>query len=107
MHQCASLISISLRVCQEFFIFFGGIGTSIGTNWYRKKVSEPVSEEFGIRKKSRNLYRKNLVAVPGTFHEVRYQEYLVAVPGTFHEVRYQEYLVPGLVSFNILGTVTH
>ena len=38
------------------FHFFGGIGTGIGTNWYRKKVSEPVSE-----KKSRNPYWKNLV----------------------------------------------
>ena len=28
---------------REFLIFIGGIGTSIGTNWYQKKVSEPVS----------------------------------------------------------------
>ena len=28
------------------FIFFGGIGTGIGTNWYRKKVSE----KFGTGK---------------------------------------------------------
>ena len=27
------------------FHFFGGIGTGIGKNWYRKKVSEPVSEK--------------------------------------------------------------
>ena len=32
------------------FNFFGGIGTGIGTNWYRKKVSEPVSEKFGTGK---------------------------------------------------------
>ena len=48
------------------FHFFGGIGTGIGTNWYRKKVSEPVSEKFGIREKSRNRCRKNLV--PGKSH---------------------------------------
>ena len=29
------------------FHFFGGIGTGIGKIWYRKKVSEPVSEKFG------------------------------------------------------------
>ena len=39
------------------FHFFGGIGT----NWYRKKVSEPVSVKFGTDKKSRNRYRRNLV----------------------------------------------
>ena len=55
--------------------FFGGIGK----NWYRKKVSEPVSEKFGTGKKSRNRYRKNLVPEK----------------------------VPVSVSFNILGTVTH
>ena len=43
------------------FHFFGGIGTGIATNWYRKKVLEPVSEKFGTGKKSRNRYRKNLV----------------------------------------------
>ena len=43
------------------FHFFGGIGTGIGKNWYRKKVSEPVSEKFGTGKKSRNRYRKNLI----------------------------------------------
>ena len=41
--------------------FFGGIGTGIGTNWYREKVSEPVSVKFGIGKKSRNRYWENLV----------------------------------------------
>ena len=29
------------------FHFFGGIGTGIGKNWYRKKVPEPVLEKFG------------------------------------------------------------
>ena len=51
-----------------FLNFFGGIGTGIETNWYRKKVSEPVSVIFGTDKKSRNRYRKNLVPEksPGT-----------------------------------------
>ena len=43
------------------FSIFGGIGTGIEKNWYRKKVSEPVSEKFGTGKKSQNRYRKNLV----------------------------------------------
>ena len=43
------------------FQFFGGIGTGIGTNWFRKKVSEPVPKKFGTEKKSRNRYRQNLV----------------------------------------------
>ena len=30
----------------EICHFFGGIGTGIGKNWYRKKVVEPVSEKF-------------------------------------------------------------
>ena len=34
--------------------FFGGIGTGIGKNWYRKKVSKPVSEKFVTGKKYRN-----------------------------------------------------
>ena len=36
-------------------------GTGIGKIWYRKTVSEPVSEKIGTGKKSRNRYRKNLV----------------------------------------------
>ena len=48
-----------------FFYFFGGIATGIGKNWYRKKVSEPVSEKFGTGKKSRNRYRKTLVPEKG------------------------------------------
>ena len=47
------------------FHLFGGIGTGIGKKWYRKKVSEPVSEKFGTGKKSRNRYRKNLVPEKG------------------------------------------
>ena len=43
------------------FHFFGGIRNGIVTNWYRKKVSEPVSEKFGTGKKSRDRYRKNLI----------------------------------------------
>ena len=56
------------------FHIFGGIGTGIGNYWYRKKVSEPVSEKFGTgkslgtgnekiwnRKKYRYRYRKYLV----------------------------------------------
>ena len=35
---------------REFCIFFGGIGTGIRLNWYRKKILEPVSEKFGTRK---------------------------------------------------------
>ena len=31
------------------FHFFGGIGTGIGKIWYRKKVSEPVSEKIWYR----------------------------------------------------------
>ena len=45
----------------RIFHIFGGIGTGIKKNWYRKKVSEPVSEKFGTGKKSRNRYQKNLV----------------------------------------------
>ena len=37
------------------------LGTGIGKIWYRKKVSEPVSEKFSTGKKSQNRYRKNLV----------------------------------------------
>ena len=34
----------------RIFHFSGGIGTGIGKIWYRKKVSEPVSEKFGTGK---------------------------------------------------------
>ena len=33
------------------------LGTGIGKIWYRKKVSEPVSEKFGTEKKYRCQYR--------------------------------------------------
>ena len=61
-----------------FFLFFSGIGT--GTfYWYRKKVSEPVSEKFGTEKSTgisiENIWHRKKVSVS--------------------------------VSFNILGTVTH
>ena len=53
-------------------IFSGGIGTGIVKNWYRKKVSESVSLNCGIVKKSRNRYRKNLVPkkVPVSVSEI-------------------------------------
>ena len=59
----------------EIFHFFGGIGTGIGKNWYRKKVLEPVSENFGTGKKSRNRYRKNLVPEKSFWN--RYRKILV------------------------------
>ena len=37
------------------------LGTGIGQIWYRKKVSEPVSEKFGTGKAYRYRYRKYLV----------------------------------------------
>ena len=37
------------------------LGTGIGQIWYRKKVSEPVSEKFGTEKRYRYRYRKYLV----------------------------------------------
>ena len=62
---CNCLQSVTYRY-REFpvpgiFHFFGGIRKK----WYRKKVSEPVSEKFGTGKKSRNRYRKNLVPEKG------------------------------------------
>ena len=88
------------------FHFFGGIGTSIGTNWYRKKVSEPVSVKFGTDKKSRNRYRKNLVPEKslGTgIGQIWYRK-KVSEPasGTFGTVK-----STGIGIENILGTVTH
>ena len=61
------------------FHFFGGIGTGIGTNWYRKKVLEPVSEKFGIGKSL----------------------------GTGNGKIWYRKKVSVSVSFNILGSVTH
>ena len=55
------------------------LGTGIGKIWYRKKVSEPVSEKFGTEKSTGigigNIWYRKKVSVS--------------------------------VSFNILGTVTH
>ena len=76
---------------RDFFIFSGGIGKV----WYRKQVSEPVSVKFGIEKKSRNRYRKNLVPEKKYRYRYRYQKYLVP-----------EKKVSVSVLFNILGTVT-
>ena len=63
----------------RIFHFYGGIGTGIGQIWYRKKVSEPVSDKFGTEKRYRYRYRKYLVPEK----------------------------VSVSVSSNILGTVTH
>ena len=62
-HSCLSEFDVPVPGIPGIgnFSFFGGIGTGIGKNWYRKKVSVPVSEKFGTVKKSRNRYRKNLV----------------------------------------------
>ena len=46
---------------REFSIFLGGIGTAFEKNWYRKKVSEPVSEKFGTGKSTGIGIGKNLV----------------------------------------------
>ena len=57
---CTQYQSVTYRY-QKFFILFGGIGTGIGKNCYRKKVSEPVSEKISTGKMSRNRCRKILV----------------------------------------------
>ena len=65
------------------FHFFGGIGTGIGTNWYRKKILEPVSGKFGTEKKSPDQKSTGIgIKIFGTGKKV-------------------------LASFNILGTYTH
>ena len=74
------------------FNFFGGIGTGIGKNWYRKKVSEPVSEKIGTGKKSQNRYRKNLVLKKSTG---------IGIENIWYRKK-----VSVSVSVNILGTVT-
>ena len=59
MTECDVLVS-------GIFHFFGGIGTSIGKNWYRKIVSDRYRTNLvpekslgtGIRKKYRNRHRK-------------------------------------------------
>ena len=56
-------------------LFFGGIGTSIGKNWYRKKVSEPVSEKFGTGK-----------SIGTSIEKIRYQKK--------YRYRYRKYFVP-------------
>ena len=79
-------------------------GTGIGKIWYRKKVSEPVSEKFGTGKKSRNRYRKNLVPEKSLGTGIGKSWYRKK-----YRYRYRKYLVPEKVSvsFKILGTVTH
>ena len=57
----AFLLSLECDVpVPGIFLFFGGIGTGIGKNWYRKRVSEPASEKFGTGKNYRNRYRKKI-----------------------------------------------
>ena len=60
LHQSVTYRYREFSVSGIFHFFCG-----IGKNWYRKKVSEPVSEKFGTGKKSRNRYRKNLVPEKG------------------------------------------
>ena len=72
-----------------FFYFFGGFGTGIGKNWYRKKVSEPVSVKFGTDKKSRSQYRPNLVSEKSLgigIGKIWYRKK--------YRYRYRKYLVP-------------
>ena len=102
------------------FHFFGGIGTGIGKNWYRKKVSEPVSEKIGTGKKSRNRYRKNLVPEKSLGTGIgkiwyrkksrnRYRKKFGTGKSTgigIENIWYRK-KVSVSVSFNILGTVTH
>ena len=73
----------------RIFHFSGGIGTSIGKIWYRKKVSEPVSVKFGIGKKFRNRYRKNLVSEKSLGTGIRKIWYRKK-----YRYRYRKYLVP-------------
>ena len=53
--------------CHEILVIQSGTGNFSffwwyrKKNWYRKKVSEPVSEKVGTGKKYRNRYQKNLV----------------------------------------------
>ena len=42
------------------------LGTGIGKIWYRKKVSDPVSEKFSSGKKYQKRYQKNLVPEKST-----------------------------------------
>ena len=51
---------------QRIFHFSVGIQTDIGKIWYPEKISEPVSVKFGIGKKFRTRYRKNLIPKKST-----------------------------------------
>ena len=62
-----------------------------GKIWHWKKGLEPVSVKFGIVKKSRNRYQKNRKK-----YRHRYRKYWVPEKNIFV-----------LVSFSILGTITH
>ena len=65
---------------QEFpvpgiFHLFGGIGTGIRTNWYRKKVSEQVSKIFGTGKKYRYRNYRLTFWLPSHTVVVSYTKY--------------------------------
>ena len=88
------------------FHFFGGIGTGIGKNWYRKKVSEPVSEKFGTEKSlgtgiGKIWYRKK-VSEPVSEKFGTEKSTGIGIENIWYRKK-----VSVSVSFNILGTVTH
>ena len=116
---------------QKFFILFGGIGTGIGKNCYRKKVLEPVSEKVGT---GTEFCRPNfgiLKIYTGTvWVQVSGFSFFCGGMGTgIGKIRYRKTFsepvsvkfgigtgitnisyrkkVPVLVSLNILGSVTH
>jgi len=51
------------------FIFSGGIGTGIGKIWYRKKVSEPVSDKFGTG----TYFRRQNLGILKIYNGYRYR----------------------------------
>ena len=53
------------------FHFFSGIGAGIGKKWYRKKVSEPVSEKFGTEKSTGARVEARVVDEAGGGDETR------------------------------------
>ena len=88
------------------FSFFGGIGTGIGKYWYRKKVSEPVSEKFGTEKSlgtgiGKIWYRKK-VSEPVSEKFGTEKSTGIGIENIWYRKK-----VSVSVSFNILGTVTH
>ena len=75
------------------FHFFSGIGTGIGTSWYRKKVSEPVSVKFGTGKRVSEPVLEKFGTGKSTG---------IGIENILHWKK-----VSVSVSSNILGTVTH